>query len=65
MKDMGYGRDYKYAHDYPGNFVVQQFMPDQVGHVGFWQPCDNPAEMRSAALQNQRWQGTKDVEEKA
>ena len=64
MKDMGYGRDYKYAHDYPGNFVVQQFMPDQVGHVGFWQPCDNPAEMRSAALQNQRWQGQKDGEEK-
>ncbi len=27
MKDMGYGRDYKYAHNYPGNFVVQQFMP--------------------------------------
>ena len=65
MKDMGYGRDYKYAHNYPGNFVVQQFMPDQVGHVGFWQPCDNPAEMRSAALQNQRWQGQKDVDEKA
>lgn len=57
MKDMGYGRDYKYAHDYPGNFVVQQFMPDQLGHRDLWQPCDNPAEMRSAALQNQRWNG--------
>lgn len=56
MKEMGYGRDYKYAHDYPGNFVVQQFMPDELGHRPLWQPCDNPAEMRSAALQNQRWQ---------
>lgn len=56
MKDMGYGRDYKYAHNYPGNFVVQQFMPDELGHRPLWQPCDNPAEMRSAALQNQRWQ---------
>ncbi|WP_303274286.1 replication-associated recombination protein A [uncultured Duncaniella sp.] len=56
MKDMGYGRDYKYSHNYPGNFVVQQFMPDRLGHVDLWQPCDNPAEMRSAALQNQRWQ---------
>lgn len=55
MKDMGYGRDYKYAHDYPGNFVVQQYMPDQLGHRALWQPCDNPAEMRSAALQNSRW----------
>ena len=55
MKDMGYGRDYKYAHNYPGNFVVQQFMPDELGHRELWSPCDNPAEMRSAALQNERW----------
>jgi len=55
MKDMGYGRDYKYAHDYPGNFVIQQYMPDRLGHRAFWQPCDNQAEMRSAALQNSRW----------
>lgn len=55
MKDMGYGRDYKYAHDYPGNFVVQQFMPDELGHRELWTPCDNPAEMRAAALQNERW----------
>lgn len=55
MKDMGYGRDYKYAHDYPGNFVIQQFMPDELGHKTFWNPCDNPNEMRAAALQNSRW----------
>lgn len=55
MKDMGYGRDYKYAHDYPGNFVRQQFMPDQLGHHRFWNPADNPAEQRSAELQTRRW----------
>ncbi|MCM1521999.1 MAG: replication-associated recombination protein A [Muribaculaceae bacterium] len=55
MKDMGYGRDYKYAHDYPGHFVVQQFMPDELGHRPLWQPADNPAELRAAELQNQRW----------
>lgn len=55
MKDMGYGRDYRYAHDYPGNFVIQQFMPDELGHKTFWNPCDNPNEMRAAALQNSRW----------
>ena len=59
MKDMGYGRDYKYAHDYPGNFVIQQFMPDELGHEGFWEPGGNPAEMRAAALQNERWCGTR------
>ena len=55
MKNMGYGRDYKYAHDYPGNFVVQQFMPDQLGHKELWTPADNPTEQRAVALQNQRW----------
>ncbi|MDE6555636.1 MAG: replication-associated recombination protein A [Duncaniella sp.] len=55
MKDMGYGRDYKYAHDYPGHFVVQQFMPDALGHKQLWTPADNPAEQRAAELQTRRW----------
>ena len=55
MKEMGYGADYKYAHDYPGNFVVQQFRPDAIRDMVFWHPCSNPAEDRSAALQAQRW----------
>lgn len=55
MKKLGYGADYKYAHEYPGNFVRQQFMPDQLENRRFWHPCDNPAENRSAELQRQRW----------
>lgn len=55
MKKMGYGADYKYAHDYPGHFVVQQFMPEELGHPTFWHPADNPAEMRAAQLQHERW----------
>ena len=55
MKEMGYGADYKYAHDYPGNFVVQQFRPDAIRDMVFWHPCSNPAEDRLAALQAQRW----------
>lgn len=62
MKEMGYGRDYKYSHDYPGNFVIQQYMPDALGHRDLWQPCDNQAEMRSAALQNSQWSRTDDSE---
>lgn len=62
MKEMGYGRDYKYSHDYPGNFVIQQYMPDALGHRDLWQPCDNQAEMRSAALQNSRRSRTDDSE---
>ncbi|MBD5259001.1 MAG: replication-associated recombination protein A [Barnesiella sp.] len=58
MKEMGYGADYKYAHDYPGNFVVQQYLPDALQGTRFWNPCSNPAEDRLAQLQNSRW-GTK------
>lgn len=59
MKKMGYGADYKYAHYYPGNFVVQQFRPDAIRDMRFWHPCSNPAEDRMAALQASRW-GTPD-----
>lgn len=55
MKEMGYGADYKYAHNYPGHFVRQQFMPSELGHQDFWQPADNPSEARMAQLQTQRW----------
>lgn len=55
MKKMGYGADYKYAHDYPGNFVRQQFLPNDLAGTRFWNPCHNPAEDRSAELQRQRW----------
>jgi len=55
MKKMGYGADYKYAHDYPGNFVRQQFMPDEVAGTTLWYPCDNQAEHRMDELQKARW----------
>ncbi len=55
MKQMNYGADYKYAHDYPGNFVIQQFLPDRIKNARFWTPCSNAAEDRATALQQQRW----------
>ena len=55
MKEMGYGRDYKYAHNYPGNFVRQQFLPEELNGVTLWNACDNPSEAKMKALQEQRW----------
>lgn len=55
MKKMGYGRDYKYSHDYPGHFVRQQFMPDALQGTRFWNPADNPSEARMAELHRSRW----------
>lgn len=59
MKDLGYGKDYKYAHSYPGNFVRQEFMPESLNHPELWHPCDNPAENKAKQLQESRW-GKKD-----
>lgn len=55
MKTLGYGTNYKYAHDYPGNFVRQQFLPDTLQGHRFWQPCDNQSENIMARRQYDRW----------
>lgn len=55
MKDLGYGKGYKYAHDYPGNFVRQQFMPESLGHPTFWIPGGNTSEAKMRDLQELRW----------
>lgn len=46
MKQMGYGADYKYPHDFPGHFVEQQYMPDALIGTHFWQPAPNPVEQK-------------------
>ncbi len=55
MKQLGYGKDYRYAHDYPGHFVNQQYMPEELHHPQLWEPQDNPAENQMAARQQSRW----------
>lgn len=46
MKQLGYGDGYKYAHDYEGHFVKQQFMPDELKEARLWQPQANAAEQK-------------------
>ena len=46
MKQLGYGKDYKYAHAYEGNFVKQQFLPDEVKNVRLWHPQNNAQEAK-------------------
>ena len=46
MKQLGYGKDYKYAHAYEGNFVNQQFLPDEVNDVRIWHPQENAQELK-------------------
>lgn len=44
MADLGYHDGYKYAHDYPGNFVVQQYMPDNIQNERIWHAQHSPSE---------------------
>lgn len=46
MKQLGYGKDYKYAHAYQGNFVQQQFLPDEVKNSRLWHPQNNQQEAK-------------------
>lgn len=46
MKQLGYGKDYKYAHAYQGNFVQQQFLPDEVKSSRLWHPQNNQQEAK-------------------
>lgn len=46
MKQLGYGNDYKYAHAYEGNFVKQQFLPDDVKDYRIWHPQNNQQETK-------------------
>ncbi len=55
MAQLGYGKDYKYAHDYAGHFVQQQFLPDGAVDARFWHPQDNAAENKLHERMRQLW----------
>lgn len=44
MKELGYAKDYKYAHSFEGNFVDQEFMPDRYKNLKLYEPGNNPKE---------------------
>ncbi|MEG0796012.1 MAG: replication-associated recombination protein A [Odoribacter sp.] len=44
MKELNYGKDYKYAHDYPGHFVDQEYLPEELKQAVFYEPQENASE---------------------
>ena len=46
MKEMGYAKGYNYPHDFPGNFVRQDYMPDALHGTRLWSPQANPSESK-------------------
>ncbi len=59
MKDMDYGKEYKYAHDYPGHFVQQQYLPDSLQGKHYYTPGDQGYEKQVAARLKAWWQKAK------
>lgn len=55
MKDLDYGKGYKYAHDYPGNFADQEFMPNEIKGMALWEPADNPREKDMRERMKKLW----------
>ena len=55
MEELGYHQGYKYAHDYPGNFVEQQFLPDELKNQRIWHAQSNVAENKLQDRMLQLW----------
>jgi putative ATPase len=55
MKELGYGKNYKYSHDYENHFVAEQFLPDQLKNVSIWKKQDNAAEKKMAEWLEKLW----------
>ncbi len=59
MKQQGYGVGYQYAHDFPNNFVPQDYLPPELKGKRFYEPAKNAREQETAKLQAMRWGNAK------
>lgn len=58
MKELGYGKNYLYSHDFPGNFVQQEFLPSEITGTAFFQPGSSKKEQEIQEIIDKLW-GTK------
>lgn len=56
MSDLGYHDGYLYPHDYPENFVRQQYLPDEIKDIRLWKPQNNEAEQKVAERMKRWWE---------
>lgn len=55
MKELGYGDEYKYAHDFDNNFAEQEFLPDEIQNTSFYEPENNAREKELRIFLKNRW----------
>ena len=60
MKNLGYGKEYQYSHNFPGHFVPQDYQPDGIRHTVFYDPAKNPAEEKYRQFLANNWAGKYD-----
>lgn len=58
MEELGYGQEYKYAHDFQDNFVIQDYLPEAARNQPFYQPQNNPKENEIKARLNHLWKSS-------
>lgn len=57
MKDLDYGKDYKYSHSYENNFAEQEFLPEELSGTTFYEPGQNAREQSDKQSLNKKWKG--------
>lgn len=57
MKQLDYGKNYQYSHDFENHFVAQQFLPDKIANNRIWQVQDNPTEKKLGDWLRALWKG--------
>jgi putative ATPase len=62
MKDLGYHKDYKYAHSYEGNFIPDNFLPEELKGTKFYEPGNNPREEETRKRLARLWKGFYDYD---
>lgn len=55
MKDLDYGKSYKYSHDYPNNFAEQEFLPEEIAGTKLYEPGNNARENQFNEILKKRW----------
>lgn len=55
MKELDYGKDYKYAHDFENHFVEQDYLPSEIKNHRFWEPQNNPSETKLSEWMKKLW----------
>jgi putative ATPase len=57
MKELNYGKDYKYAHDFENNFTQQEFLPQELSGTILYEPGNNPRENQFKQSLSEKWKG--------